>query len=91
MRKTTLGKESKRKGIEMKTQVGEKRGKTNKNQKFWTPTYKEQKKKKERKRRKERNKKANMIKTDLDESIMVKLNNKGKGTSKKLLSEMKRN
>ena len=32
-----------------------------------------------------------MIKTDLDESIMVKLNNKGKGTSKKLLSEMKRN
>ena len=40
---------------------------------------------------KERKKKANMIKTDLDESIMVKLNNKGKGTSKKLLSEMKRN
>ena len=30
-----------------------------------------------------------MIKTDLDESIMVKLNNKGKGTSKKLLNEKK--
>ena len=48
MRKTTLGKESKRKGIEMKTQVGAKREKTNKNQKFWTPTYKEQKKKKKK-------------------------------------------
>lgn len=32
-----------------------------------------------------------MIKADLDKSIMVKLNNKGKGTSEKLLSEMKRN
>ena len=32
-----------------------------------------------------------MIKSDLDESIMVKLNNKGKGTSKKSSSEMKRN
>lgn len=46
--------------------------------------------KKKEEGRKER-KRANMIKADLDKSIMVKLNNKGKGTSKKLLSEMKRN
>ena len=68
-------------------QKGEKQIKTRNSE---HPLIKNKKRKKKEEGRKER-KRANMIKADLDKSIMVKLNNKGKGTSKKLLSEMKRN
>lgn len=69
----------------MERQVGAKKGKTNDNQKFWTPTYQENKIKKKEKEKTEEGKKERkmkMIKADLDEIIMVKLNNRGKAQAK---------